>query len=125
MSNPHELAPHGDGLDSLRLQVRALVLVCYWANLIDAVFTANHLTNGATEWNLVMRFLWAVHPVVYATAKFVFFRVGMEFVERAFPSLATRRNALALTAIGFTAINVWHLVSGTTCVASWSFPYGL
>jgi len=118
LSNPHELAPHGDGLDSLRLQVRALVLVCYWANLLDAVFTANHLTNGATEWNLVMRFLWAVHPVVYATAKFVFFRVGMEFVERAFPSLVTRRNALALTAIGFTAINVWHLVSGTTCVAS-------
>ena len=124
MSNPHELAPHGDELDSLRLQVRALVLVCYWANLLDAVFTANHLTNGATEWNLVMRFLWAVHPVVYATAKFVFFRVGMEFIERAFPSLTARRNALALTALGFTAINVWHLVSGTTCVASWSCPYG-
>lgn len=125
MSSPHELVPHGDGLDSLRLQVRALVLVCYWANLLDAVFTANHLTNGATEWNLVMRFLWTVHPIVYATAKFVFFRVGMEFVERAFPNLATRRNALAITAIGFTAINLWHLVSGTTCVSSLSCPHGL
>jgi hypothetical protein len=125
LSNPRELAPHGDELDLLRLEVRTLVLVCYWANLLDAVFTASHLTNGATEWNLVMRFLWAIHPVVYATAKFVFFRIGMEFVERAFPSLSARRNALALTALAFTAINVWHLVSSTTCVASWYCPNGL
>lgn len=122
LSNPIELAPHGDGDDSLRLQVRVLVLACYWANLLDAVFTANHLANGAIEWNLLMRFLWTTHPVLYATAKFALFRLGMEFVERSYPDLRHRRNALALTVIAFTLINLWHLVSGTTCVSSWSCP---
>lgn len=125
MSEPTELASHGDGDDPLRIQVRVLVLACYWANLLDAVFTANHLANGATEWNLIMRFLWTTHPVLYATAKFAFFRLGMEFVERSYPDLRHRRNALALVVLAFTLINLWHLVSGTTCVASWSCPPSL
>jgi hypothetical protein len=124
LSNPIELAPHGDGDDSLRLQVRALILVCYWSNLLDAVSTASHLTNGAIEWNLVMRFLWTIHPALYATAKFAFFRVGMEFVERAFPVLTSRRNVLLLVAVVFTLINLWHLVSGTRCAASLDCPLG-
>jgi len=124
LSNPTELAPRGDGDDSLRLQVRVLVLACYWANLLDAVYTANHLANGAVEWNLIMRFLWTTHPILYATAKFAFFRLGMEFVERSYPDLRHRRNALLATVTAFTLINAWHLVSGTTCVASWNCPPG-
>ena len=102
----------------LYFQVKSLVLLCYWANLLDAVFTASHLTNGAVEWNVIMRFLWTVSPVAYATGKFVFFRVGMEFLERSFPDLKHKRNVLLATVLAFTGVNLWHLLSGTTCVAS-------
>lgn len=83
---------------------------CKWLNFLDAILTSRALTGGRhTEFNLFMRLLWDISPLLFGTAKFWLFWLGLKCLERTVLLHRFREMVLQGVFVVFLLVFLWHL----------------